>query len=143
MAFGKKSSPRRRRDAEASLEKPWVGQFAIDHARKFRERVRAALADVEEVDHRPAVNGEVVGDQPAMAHPPEPLGAHEGGRMRACQLLQHVDSGTEFRCRHEIGVGAERGHLPAAVARLLRPGELTAPAAERFAEPGVGNVGVR
>lgn len=50
---------------------------------------------------------EVIGDERAMALPPQGFGAHDGGALCAGESEQALDAGAEFRGHHEIRIAAK------------------------------------
>lgn len=59
-----------------------------------------------------------VGDQAAMAVPPQGLGAHHGRRTLARLREQPVHGGAELGRRHVVGVRAERAVMKCGVGRV-------------------------
>src|SRR4051794_32059232 len=78
-------------------------------------RVRAGAYDVEYID---AARLKVVGDQGAMALPPDGFGAHDGGALAPGKLQQALDARVERRGLHVVGVAAKGGVAPGRIGRI-------------------------
>ncbi len=83
----------------------------------LRELRRFLLALTHDVGHRIACGEKIVGDDPAMAAPPEGLCAHDGASFCLADAAQFIEAGLEGRRGGVIGVVAEILVLPEAIGR--------------------------
>src|SRR5262245_8184196 len=63
---------------------------------------------------------QMIGDQPAMALPPQRFGAEDREAPVARKLQQPFDAGTEFVGEHVVGVTAKGFAAPGGVRRILK-----------------------
>ena len=85
----------------------WVAQPAGVDPGPFGQGVRTQLAIRHDVLDLEPLGQQVVGDQPPVTAPVQPLGAHEGGRLPPGEFQELLDRLVELRGRHVVGVVAE------------------------------------
>src|SRR5690606_15833358 len=115
--------PRIERLAEAGL----VGQLAMLQADRAGIGMCLAVLFVLDVQHLHSGRHQYIGNDRAVAAPPEHLGAHYRGTVPRSQFLQAGQAPGEFGTGHMVGVAAEGGIAPGRVGRV---GREAAPAAE-------------
>ncbi len=59
----------------------WIDEPASYYSGKGREAVVEGFISIHDVDHSVALGHKIIRDEPAMAAPPEPLGAHKSGGL--------------------------------------------------------------
>jgi hypothetical protein len=96
--------------------------------RPGRQLCRDDLATFHEVRDGDAVRQKVVGDDSAMAAPPQRLGAHDGAAVAACERLELLEPGTERLRRRVVGVVAKGGISLERIGRRCRLLAAAAPA---------------
>ncbi len=108
-----------------------VHQASIDQAGGTCIRMRFGTRTVQQVDDVPPARLEVVGDQPAVALPPQGFGAHHC-RGRAPRQRGQPFAGLAVRGRrHVVGIAPEPGIAPGVVGRTRHGGAASAQVGHR------------
>ena len=84
----------------------------------------------ENVHHLLACGQKVVGDDPAVAAPPDRFGAHDHAVLLRAALPEPCQAGSEWRCQSIVCVVAEAAHSPIGIGRGFRGARPSAPAAK-------------
>ena len=97
------------------LQKPRIRDFRSGDPCELAHSVCFSFAHPENVTDRNTVRQNRISEQLAVALPPNRLSAHHRGRAVLRKREQILDTATELRGLHVIGVSAEAWMLPRGV----------------------------